>query len=175
MSYGEPSPQNIATAVTEISDRALQLVHEEIELAKAEVSEKVTRLLTGTIVGIAAGVFILAALQFILIGLALLAWWAIPWIGATEFFWGFFIVAGGLVLLAVIAGGLAARAVRAGSPPMPSMAIEEARKIRESVNAGQEHRPADPPAASELPTWGDPIATGEAPRGPAAGAQAKAP
>lgn len=174
MSYDEPSPQNIATAVTEISDRALQLVHEEIELAKAEVSEKVTRLLTGTIVGIAAGVFILAALQFILIGLALLAWWAIPWIGATEFFWGFFIVAGGLVLLAVIAGGLAARAVRAGSPPVPSMALEEARKIRESVNAGQEP-PGGSAGASELPTWGDPIATGEAPRGPAAGAQAKAP
>lgn len=173
MSYGEPS-QNIVTAVTEISDRAVQLVHEEIELAKAEVSEKVTRLLTGTIVGIAAGVFILAALQFILIGLALLAWWAIPWIGATEFFWGFFIVAGGLVLLAVIAGGLAARAVRAGSPPTPDMAIEEARKIRESVNAGQDI-PGGSAAASELPTWGDPITPGEAPRGPAAGAQAKAP
>jgi uncharacterized membrane protein YqjE len=173
MSYGEPA-QNITTAVTEISDRALQLVHEEIELAKAEVSEKVTRLLTGTVVGIAAGVFILAALQFVLIGLALLAWWAIPWIGATEFFWGFFIVAGGLVLLAALAGGLAARAVRAGSPPVPSMALEEARKIRESVNAGPEI-PGASGDVSELPTWGEPIGSGEAPRGPAAGAQAKAP
>jgi hypothetical protein len=173
MSYGEPS-QNIATAVTEISDRAVQLVHEEIELAKAEVSEKITQLLTGTVVGVAAGVFILAALQFILIGLALLAWWAIPWIGATEFFWGFFIVAGGLVLLAALAGGLAARALRRGAPPVPSMALDEARKIRESVNAGQEI-PDGSTEASGLPTWGDPIAAGEAPRGPAAGAQAKAP
>jgi uncharacterized membrane protein YqjE len=173
MSYNEPA-QNIATAVTEISDRAMQLVHEEIELAKAELSEKVTRLLTGTVVGIAAGVFILAALQFILVGLALLAWWAIPWIGPTEFFWGFFIVAGGLVLLAALAGGLAARAVRAGSPPVPSMALEEARRIRESVNAGPDGS-GSPASSSELPTWGEPIDSGEVPRGPAAGAQAKAP
>jgi hypothetical protein len=171
MSATEPA-QNIAASVTEISERALLLVHEEIELAKAEVSQKVTRLVAGAVVGIAAGVFILGALQFVLIGLALLAWWGIPWIGPSEFFWGFFIVAGGLVLLAVIAGALAARAVRAGSPPVPSMALEEARRIRESVNAGPEGAAG---MTSSLPGW-DPPASGEVPpRGPAAGAQVKAP
>ena len=34
------SPQNIATAITDISERATLLVREEIELAKAEVTEK---------------------------------------------------------------------------------------------------------------------------------------
>jgi hypothetical protein len=38
-----------------------------------------------------------------------------------------------LVLLGVLAGVIAAKAVKRGSPPVPSMAIEEARKIRDAV------------------------------------------
>ena len=41
-----------------------------------------------------------------------------------------------LVVLGVLAGLIAAKAVKKGSPPVPSMAIDEARKIRESVGAG---------------------------------------
>jgi hypothetical protein len=40
-----------------------------------------------------------------------------------------------LLVLGVLAGLVAARAVKKGSPPVPTMAIEEARKIRESVSA----------------------------------------
>jgi uncharacterized membrane protein YqjE len=132
---GQGANQNIATAITDVSERALLLVHEEIELAKAEVSEKVGKLLKGTIVAAAAGVFVIAAIQFVLVGLALLIWWALPFIGETEFFWGFFIVAALLLLLAGLAGVIAAKAVKSGAPPVPSMALEEARKIRESVGA----------------------------------------
>jgi uncharacterized membrane protein YqjE len=130
-----PNP-NIATAITDVSERALLLVHEEIELAKAEISEKIGKLLKGTVVAVAAGVFVIAALQFVLVGFALLAWWGLPSIGQTEFFWGFFLVAGVLLLMALLAGLIAARAVKAGSPPVPSMALEEARKIRGSVASG---------------------------------------
>jgi uncharacterized membrane protein YqjE len=171
MSASEPA-QNIATAITEISERSLQLVHEEIELAKAEVSQKVTRLIGGAIVGFAAGIFVATALFFVLVGLALLAWLKIPLIGQEEYFWGFFIVAGVLLILAALAGGLAARAVRASSPPVPSMALEEARKIRETVNAGT----APGIAAESLPGW-DPVEGGTTatPAGPIAGAQSKEP
>ena len=41
-----------------------------------------------------------------------------------------------LVVLGLLAGLIAAKAVKKGSPPVPSMAIEEARKIRESVGPG---------------------------------------
>jgi lysylphosphatidylglycerol synthetase-like protein (DUF2156 family) len=133
-----PANQNIAGAITDVSERALLLVHEEIELAKAEISEKLGKILKGTIVAVAAGVFVLAAIQFVLAGLALLAWWGLPFIGQTEFFWGFFIVAAALLALAVLAGVVAAKAVKAGSPPVPSMAVEEARKIRGAVAAGQD-------------------------------------
>ena len=44
------APQNIATAITEVSERATLLIHEEIELAKAEVTEKTTKLARGAVV-----------------------------------------------------------------------------------------------------------------------------
>jgi uncharacterized membrane protein YqjE len=145
--------QGIADAVSDVSEHVLRLVHEEIELAKAEVSEKVTRLLKGAVVGAAAGMFVAAAAWFVLVGLALLAYYYLPDEG--EFFWGFFVVAGGLLVLAILAGVIAARAVKAGSPPVPSMAIDEARKIRESVSAG----PATSAARAVASSW--PFGPGE--------------
>ncbi len=127
-------PQNIATAITEISERATLLVREEIELAKAEVSEKAAKLAKGAIVGVAAGVFFLTALVFVLVGFAWLLYFYLP-VGNFAYFWGFFAMAAILVVLGVLAGLIAAKAVKKSSPPMPSMAIDEARKIREAVSA----------------------------------------
>ena len=66
-------PQNIATAIAEVSERATLLVREEIELAKAEMTEKATKLVKGAVVGVAAGVFFLTALVFALVGLRVAA------------------------------------------------------------------------------------------------------
>jgi uncharacterized membrane protein YqjE len=131
------SPHNIATAITEVSERATLLVREEIELAKAEVAEKATKLVKGAIVGVAAGIFFVMALIFALVGCAWLLYYVLPGNDWT-FFWGFFAMAVILIVLGVLAGLIAARAVKKGSPPVPSMAIEEARKIRESVSTGGE-------------------------------------
>jgi Putative Actinobacterial Holin-X, holin superfamily III len=128
--------QNIATAITEVSERATLLVREEIELAKAEVTEKATKLAKGAVVGIAAGVFIVTALFFLLIGCAWLLYYELPIGNAFTYFWGFFAMALILVVLGVIAGLIAARVIKKVSPPVPSMAIEEAQKIRETVSAG---------------------------------------
>ena len=130
---GEP-PQNIATAIAEVSERATLLIREEIELAKAELNEKTTKLIRGTIVGVAAGVFFVMALVFALFGFAYLLYYYLPGNDFT-FFWGFFSIAVILVALGLAAGVIAARAVKRGSPPVPSMAIDEARKIREAVSA----------------------------------------
>jgi uncharacterized MAPEG superfamily protein len=124
-------PQNLAQAITEISERASLLVREEIELAKAEISTKLVRILTGAVVGVAAGMFIVVAMLFVLIGLAYLFWY--EFFSQNEIFWGFFVVAGGLVLLGGLAGFVAAKALRRGTPPTPTMAIDEARKIRDTV------------------------------------------
>jgi hypothetical protein len=151
---GEPRgevPHNIAAAITDVSERATLLVREEIELAKAEVSEKATKLIKGAVVGIAAGVFVLMAVIFALVGFAWLLYYYLPGNQFT-FFWGFFAMAVILLLLGALAGLLAAKAVKKGSPPMPSMAIEEAQKIKQTVSKG-----ADGPAAAS--------ATGSPPAG----------
>ena len=118
--------------VQEISERVSLLVREEIELAKAEVTEKVTKLLKAIVVGAAAGIFAVTGLMFFLHGLAWLAWFALP-VGNTSFFWGFFIVAGLLFLLGGLAGYLAARFFKQSSPPVPAMAIDEAGKIKKTL------------------------------------------
>jgi uncharacterized membrane protein YqjE len=129
------SPQNIATAITEVSERAQQLVHEEIELAKAEVTEKASKLVKGAIVGVAAGVFVVMALVFALVGCAWLLYYFLPGNDFT-YFWGFFAMAVILLALGGLAGFIAAKVVKRSSPPVPTMALEEARKIREAVSSG---------------------------------------
>jgi hypothetical protein len=130
---------NIAQAIQEVSDRAQILVREEIELAKAEVTEKVTSLIKGAVVGLAAGVFAVFGLLFLLHGFAWLAYYAIPFPDGT-FFWGFFIVAALLFLFGGLAGFLAAKAFKKGAPPTPDMAIGEAKRIRETVRAEHPER-----------------------------------
>jgi len=120
---------DVSQTVQEISERAALLVHEEIELAKAEITEKVTKLLKGVAVGVSAGIFVVTGLLFALHGLAWLAWFVLP-VGNSSFFWGFFIVAALLFALGGIAGYLAARFLRESQPPTPSMAIDEAKKIK---------------------------------------------
>jgi uncharacterized membrane protein YqjE len=128
--------QSIAAAIAEVSERATLLVREEIELAKVEMGEKATKLVKGAVVGTAAGVFFLMALVFALVGCAWLLYFYLPLGNQFTYFWGFFAMAVILVVLGLLAGLIAARAVKKGSPPVPSMAIEEARKIREAVGSG---------------------------------------
>ncbi len=101
-------PQNIATAIADVSERASVLVREEIELAKAEVTEKATKLAKGAVVGVAAGVFFLFALIFVLIGFAWLLYFSLP-VPDFAYFWGFFAMAAILIVLGVIAGLIAMR------------------------------------------------------------------
>lgn len=128
-------PQNIATAISDVSERATLLVREEIELAKAEVAEKATRLAKGAAVGVAAGLFFVLAILFALVGFAWLLYYYLPG-NAFTYFWGFFAMAAILLVLGALAGWIAARAVRKWSPPVPDMAIEEARLIRDTVSTG---------------------------------------
>jgi uncharacterized membrane protein YqjE len=129
-----PPPQDersLADLVVEVSERGSTLVREEIELAKAEVSEKLGKLLRGSVVGIAAGVFAFLALILVMEGVA--------WLLNEEVFdgktWpGFFIEAAIFLLIAALAGLLAYKAVRAGSPPVPQQAIEEAKLTKETLS-----------------------------------------
>jgi uncharacterized membrane protein YqjE len=130
----DEQPQTIAQAITEVSERATLLVREEIELAKAEVTQKVTKLVKGAVVGLAAGLFASVGVIFLLDAAA---WGVWRLFGGTDYWIGFLIVAVALFLLGALAGGLAYRAVRSGAPPTPDMAIDEAKKIRDTVTASE--------------------------------------
>lgn len=125
-----PEDRSLADLVVEVSENASTLVREEIELAKAEVSEKVAKILRGSAIGIAAGVFAFLALILIMHGIA--------WVLAEELFdgkaWpGFFIEAALFLLIAALAGFLASKALKAGAPPVPEQAIEEAKLTKEML------------------------------------------
>lgn len=129
----ESPTQDLAQTVQEVSERVSLLVREEIELAKAEVAEKVTKLLRGIVIGVAAGIFAVVGLLFLLHGMAWLAWWVLPLGDNQSVFWGFFFVAGLLFVLGGISGYLAARFFRQSTPPVPEMAIDEAGKIKRTL------------------------------------------
>ncbi len=118
--------------VTEVSDRITNLIREEIELAKAEVGRKAITLLRGTIAVVAGAVFAVFA---IFIGLEAVAWGlnAVLVRGAGSIWEGFAIVFGALAVLAVLSFLIASRLLKRGAPPTPTMAIDEAKRIRETV------------------------------------------
>ncbi len=121
-------PQQVGHTVAEISEKASLLVREEIALARAEVTQKATRLGKGAAVAGIAGV--LALFGFIMF-LHFAAW------GFAEIFdaaWlGYLTVTVILFVLAAIAGLIGMRWIKKGAPPTPDMAIEEAKAIRETV------------------------------------------
>ena len=125
--------KNLGEIVAEVSEKASLLVRQEIELAKAEVSGKVSKLTKGAVVGAAAGVFLIFGITMFFHGLA--------WFLNDAFNWednnwaGFAVVTGILFLLGIFAALLALRLFKKGSPPTPEMAIEEAKKTRAQFEA----------------------------------------
>jgi H+/Cl- antiporter ClcA len=131
---GDPQPSELGRAVNDVVEKTQLLVREEIELAKAEVTEKVSKLIKGAIVGIVAGVFALLALFLLLHATSWAVWDLTNDLSDDNFWLGFLIVAIALLLLGAIAGALAYRFIKKGSPPTPEMAIEEAQLIKETYS-----------------------------------------
>ena len=138
-SNGTPDAEkSIGEIVAEVSEKASLLVREEIELAKAEIQQKLSRLGRGAAAGAAAGIFLVFALVTFLHGLA----WFLDDLLNADTWVGFAIVTAGLVLLAAIAGLLALRMFKTGAPPTPDLAIEEAKRTRialEETTRRREH------------------------------------
>jgi uncharacterized membrane protein YqjE len=144
----EPTPTELARAVQDVTRRAELLVREEIELAKAEMTEKVTQLVKGAVFGIVAGAFALFALIYLVEGLA---WGINDILDVESAVWAGFLIAGGLILLlGIIAGLIAMRFVKKGSPPTPQLAIEEAQLIKGTLTGPTPSTEVGAPAASEV-------------------------
>ena len=129
----ETDTSELGQAIQDVTDKASLLIREEIELAKTEVMEKVTKLIKGAVVGIVAGIFAVFGLVYLLHAASWALW---QLIGGSDDFWiGFLIVAVVLFLLGALAGFIAARLVKRGAPPTPQMAIEEGKLIKETVTS----------------------------------------
>ena len=124
--------KNLGDIVAEVSEKASLLVRQEIELAKAEVTSKVSKLTRGAAVGAAAGVFLIFGITMFF---HTLAWFLYDLFDFGEIWYGFAIVNAILFLLAILAALLAYRLVKKGSPPTPNMAIEEAKRTRADLEA----------------------------------------
>jgi hypothetical protein len=125
--------KSLGEIVTEVSEKASLLVRQEIDLAKAEVTEKMSKIARGAGIGAAAGVFLIFGITIFFHGLAwflndLFNWESTPWAG-------FGVVAGLLFLLAILAALLAVRLLKKGAPPTPDLAIEEAKRTRAQLEA----------------------------------------
>jgi len=126
--------KNLGDIVSEVSEKASLLVREEIELAKAEVTQKVKTLGKGAAVGAAAGVFLIFAL--------VMALQTFAWLLADIFdnAWiGFGIVTLLLIAMGAVAGLLAKKWLSSG-PPTPDLAIGEAKATRESLQSQKVER-----------------------------------
>jgi uncharacterized membrane protein YqjE len=136
---GFPPPDDAAKSlgeiVSDVSEKASLLISQEIELAKAEIKDKLSKLTRGAAVAAAAGVFVVFGITTFFHGLA--------WFLNDVFNWednnwaGFAVVTAALFLLAILAGLLAFRLFKKGAPPTPDMAIEEARRTRADLEAGK--------------------------------------
>ena|SRR5947209_7634321 len=121
--------KSLGEIVNEVSQKASLLVREEIELAKAEVTTKAKRIARGAgfFGGAAVILFFMtfALLEFLGFGIA--DWFSFKiWVG-------FAIVTGVMVLLAGLLAVLGIRSIKRGTPPMPELAIEEAKKTRAAL------------------------------------------
>ena len=133
---GPVSPERpLGEIVTDVSDKVSLLVHEEIELAKAEVFGKLTSLGKGAAIAAAAGIFIVFGLIY---GFMALAFALNELLGTVD--WpGFAIVWLLLTVLGAAAGLVAYRLFKKGSPPVPRQAIEEAKLTKAEIDRVRAH------------------------------------
>ncbi len=131
------SEKTVGELVYEVTEQTSNLIREEIELAKTEVSEKVTTLARGSAVGVAAGIFAFLALILLMhafaLGLNSLFFEDEPWAG-------YLIEAVLFLLVAAGAGFFAYRSFETTGAPVPSEAIEQAQKARAVLTPGEEER-----------------------------------
>jgi uncharacterized membrane protein YqjE len=129
----QSAEKSVGEIVSEVSQKTSLLVREEVELAKAEVTQKVKRLGGGAAAGAVAGAFAFLALIFFLHAFA---WVVADLLGGEGYLYiwlGYLITAAVLIVVGAIAGMLALRFFRRGAPPTPELAIEEAKKTRAAI------------------------------------------
>ena len=139
----DPRDKTIGELVLDVSEQTSRLVRDEIELAKAEISEKVNQLVRGSGVAVTAGVSTVAIVAGVFAFFALILFMhAFAWFLGDVLFgdniWLGYLVAGLVfVLIGAGAGYYAYRSFQKASPPIPNQAIEEAKLTRAALEKGE--------------------------------------
>jgi protein-S-isoprenylcysteine O-methyltransferase Ste14 len=127
----EGERRGLGAAAKLVSERASSLVRLELQLAAAELKQKVFALGLGIALLVGAAVFGLFALGF---GLATAA----AALATTVSTWlALLIVTGALLLLAGLLAAIGVGRLRKGTPPIPVQAIEEAKLTTEALKNGR--------------------------------------
>jgi uncharacterized membrane protein YqjE len=118
----DPREKTTAELVRDLSTQLTGLIHQELELAKAEVGQKTKRM------GIGAGFFGAAGL-LAAFGLGAVVTAAIAGLGQVIAVWASALIVAGVLL--VVAGALALTGkteVRQGTPPIPEEALQSTKE-----------------------------------------------
>ena len=118
--------KQLGEIVTDVTRKAQLLVREEIELAKAEIQVKTSRIVKGLVFFSAAGFFALLMVIFLL---HMLSWGWVDWFDFNIWV-GYGLTTLLLLLLTVVAALVGLRMFKKGTPPTPEYAIEEAQKTK---------------------------------------------
>lgn len=118
--------KQLGEIVSDVTRKAQLLVREEIELAKAEIQVKTSRIVKGLVFFSAAGFFALLMVIFLL---HMLSWGWVDWFDFNIWV-GYGLTTLLLLLLTVVAALVGLRMFKKGSPPTPEYAIEEAQKTK---------------------------------------------
>jgi protein-S-isoprenylcysteine O-methyltransferase Ste14 len=121
--------RGIVGSAKEVVGRAKSVARLQAQLAQAEIQRKLVKIGIGAGLAVVALILLLYALGFLFAGAAAGLAYVVPWYGAL------LIVGAVLLLLTALLLFLASRSIRAGAPPVPDAAIEEARLTTETVRA----------------------------------------
>lgn len=134
LGLGEDAERSVGELVLDVTERLTLLVREEIALAKTEVAEKVGKLVKGSVAAALAALFVVLAFAMLM---HTFAWLLNDLFFEGELWLGFLVSALLWLLAAAIAGFFAYRSMKAGAPPVPEMAIEEAKRTGEALGGGE--------------------------------------
>jgi len=125
----EHHAHHVGATAKEVAERASAITRLELELAQLELKRKVAALGLGTGLVAGAAVFGLYAVGF---GLAAAAAGLAT---ALDLWLALLIVAGAVLLVAGVLGAIGASRLRSATPPVPTRAIEEAKRTTDALRS----------------------------------------
>jgi F0F1-type ATP synthase membrane subunit a len=125
----ETDSQGVGTAVKQVAEHTSSIVRLELELAALELKRKVISLGLGIGLGIGAAVMLVFMVAFVYAAIGAALALVMPTWAAL------LVVAGILLLQAVLFALLALNRIKKGTPPVPEQAIQEAKLTTEALKS----------------------------------------